>query len=200
MNRLCSAALGVVSLGLLALPMIGIAVAVLLRDGRPVLFRQVRVGRDMRPFHLYKFRTMPAGDGDRPTALGAWLRRHRLDELPQLFNIVAGHMTIVGPRPEIPQFADPADEVFRRTVRVLPGLFDNATLAWLDEETVLAGAEDPDAYYRDVILPEKLAMSLRDVERRSFANDCRTIGRALALLARRSTNGSFVATKERISG
>ena len=184
-RRLLDVILSVVCLILAAAPMAAIALAIRLFDGSPVLFRQRRVGRGMRVFSLYKFRTMkslpnmdcpltPAGD-PRVTGIGGFLRRFRLDELPQLFNIVAGQMTFVGPRPEVPEFVDPQDPIQQQVYSVRPGLFDQATLRWFDEPYVLSRAADPKEYYRDVILPDKLACSLSHLETRTLVKDIRLV-------------------------
>lgn len=202
MNRLWNTTLGLISIIVLAAPMAVIATFVRICDGRPVFFRQIRVGQHLRPFVLYKFRTMSGTAGDTliVSAFGQWLRRTRLDELPQLINVIIGDMTIIGPRPEVPRFVDPSDESTRRVTRVTPGLFDNATLAWLHEEDVLGMVEDADAYYRQYILPDKLQRSLRDIERKSLINDFRTMVRAALALTRRAPVVTRPAASEETTG
>jgi lipopolysaccharide/colanic/teichoic acid biosynthesis glycosyltransferase len=162
----------------------GIAVAVLVSSGRPVLFRQVRVGRYGRRFRLLKFRSMrvnrqvqqitsPADS--RITPLGAILRRYKLDELPQLWNVLRGEMSMVGPRPEVPRFVDPASEAWRRILSVRPGITDLATLLFRDEEKLLAGVGDVESHYRKQILPRKMALNIEYLDARSLLSDLRVL-------------------------
>ena len=161
-----------------------IALAVRGEDGGPVFFRQERVGRHGRPFRLWKFRSMSTGSpgaaitagGDRRvTPLGRFLRRYKLDELPQLWNVVRGDMSFVGPRPEVPCFVDSADPVWQAVHRVRPGITDLATLLYRDEERILAAFPDPVRAYRDAVLPAKLALNLQYLERRSAARDLKLL-------------------------
>jgi lipopolysaccharide/colanic/teichoic acid biosynthesis glycosyltransferase len=161
-----------------------IALLVLAADGPPVLFRQERIGRLGRPFQILKFRTMRASArgpritaaGDRRiTAVGVWLRRLKLDELPQLLNVLRGDMSLIGPRPEVPEYVDLKDDLWRRVLQFRPGITDAATLAFRNEEEVLAGAADWNSFYRGVILPRKLALNLRYQENRSTWSDLRLL-------------------------
>jgi lipopolysaccharide/colanic/teichoic acid biosynthesis glycosyltransferase len=161
-----------------------VALAVRLQDGGPVLFRQERIGRHGRPFSLYKFRSMSTGGkgtaitagGDRRiTRVGRLLRRYKLDELPQLWNVVRGDMSLIGPRPEVPCFVDSADPVWQAVHSVRPGITDLATLVYRDEERILAGFPDPERGYRETVLPAKLALNLQYLERRSPARDLKLL-------------------------
>jgi len=178
------------AVGLLALAplLLLVAVAIVLDDGFPVLFRQIRVGRGGRPFRLWKFRSMrrnaagpriTTGRDPRITRAGAWLRRYKIDELPQLWNVLVGELSLVGPRPEVPAFVDPADPVWQGVLAVKPGITDPASLAYRQEEQMLAGAPDPEHYYREVLLPAKLALNLEYLRTRSFWRDLRLIIRTL---------------------
>lgn len=178
------------ALGLLVLaPALAlIALAIVLEDGFPVLFRQTRVGRGGRPFRLVKFRSMrtgvagtriTAGRDPRVTRLGAWLRRRKIDELPQLWNVLAGDLSLVGPRPEIPSFVNTADPVWRAVLQVRPGITSLASLEFRDEEEMLAGAADAERYYREAILPPKLALNLEYIRTRTFWGDLKLIARTL---------------------
>ena len=169
-------------LGLLALsPIFAIcAVAVWLSDGLPIFFRQSRVGRNGRLFWLLKFRSMRTGTsgsqitagGDRRiTRVGAILRKYKLDELPQLVNVLVGDMSLIGPRPEVPRFVNLEDPVWQAVLAVRPGISDLATLVYRDEEEMLASASDPEQYYRERILPEKLGLNLRYLGVRTFWQD-----------------------------
>ena len=167
-----------------------IALAIKLGDGGPVFFRQTRVGRCGTPFRIWKFRTMvedgarsgprltAAGDG-RVTRVGAWLRRIRFDELPQLLNILAGEMSFVGPRPEVPAFVARYDAEQRRVLEFVPGLTDPASLAYRDEAEMLAGQSDPERVYAEQIMPEKIEMSLRYAHRATVWSDIRIIMQTL---------------------
>lgn len=158
--------------------MVAIACAIRLRDGRPVLFRQARVGTD-GPFQLLKFRTMRPGPGlavtagadPRITPTGRWLRRTKLDELPQLLNVLRGDMSLVGPRPEVPEFVAHYSEAEREVLRYRPGLTDPASLAFRDEAALLGGAADPARWYREVLMPRKLALSLQYARRANPVTD-----------------------------
>jgi len=192
MKHLFDLTLAAVLLVLAAIPMAVIALIVKFQDGSPVLFRQIRIGRGMRPFRLVKFRTMrSAGSGDasvtvgadpRITGLGCWLRKYRLDELPQLLNILVGQMSFVGPRPEIPEFVD-ADNLIQHVVcQVRPGLVDPASIYWLGEAQLLGQVENWREYYRTVILPDKLARSLDYLNNRSMQSDVKLLWRASRLV------------------
>jgi lipopolysaccharide/colanic/teichoic acid biosynthesis glycosyltransferase len=166
-----------------------IAAAVALTDGRPILFRQVRVGRSGSPFKLAKFRSMrtnlagaqiTSGRDRRVTGLGRILRRYKLDELPQLWNVLAGHMSLIGPRPEVPSFVDRSSPVWREVLSVRPGITDLASLVYRDEEGLLTAAGDPESHYREVILPDKLALNLQYMRMRSPGSDLRIIALTLA--------------------
>ena len=177
---LCAAA-GIV----LLLPLwVAIALLVLWDDGRPLLFSQPRVGREGALFRIWKFRTMRAGSpgraitaaGDaRVTRIGAWLRRFKLDELPQLFNVLQGDMSLVGPRPEVPQYVRLGVPVWQAVLQVRPGITDLASLIYREEEKLLGKRADPDAYYRHTVLPAKLRLNLAYLQCRSFRRDLRLI-------------------------
>lgn len=174
--------------------LIGIALAVKLSSPGPVLFRQVRVGRHGRTFRIAKFRSMVTGAegaGPRVTAaadrritpLGAWLRRHKLDELPQLWNVLVGDMALVGPRPEVPEYVRLyPPEMHQLVLSVRPGITDPAAIAFLDEESLLAGYPDPERAYREVVLPRKLALYADYVRTRTVWSDLGTILRTLGAI------------------
>lgn len=165
------------------------AVAIKLSDGGPVLYRQWRIGRGFQPFQVYKFRTMVPGAEQmgaaitaardpRATRLGNFLRRYKLDELPQLLNVLRGEMALVGPRPEVPEYVERFRDEYGRLLRARPGLTDPATLAYADEAAILSGA-DYERTYAAVILPRKLALSLRYLERRTWRSDLTIVWRTL---------------------
>jgi lipopolysaccharide/colanic/teichoic acid biosynthesis glycosyltransferase len=179
------------------LPMLAIAFWIRLDSRGPVLFRQTRVGRGGRPFSIHKFRTMVAdapargpaitvGADPHITRAGAWLRRSKLDELPQLLDVLAGDMSIVGPRPEVPQYVALYPPGLREQVlSVRPGITDPVSLHFADEGELLARAADPEREYREVILPAKLREAAGYASRATLWSDLVVIGRTLALLARR---------------
>jgi lipopolysaccharide/colanic/teichoic acid biosynthesis glycosyltransferase len=173
-----------VGLVLLAPVLAAAALAVLLDDGWPILYRQTRVGRRNRPFQLLKFRSMrnvsggpviTAAADPRVTRTGRILRKFKLDELPQLWNVVRGDMSLVGSRPEVPRYVDYGDGRWRQVLEDLPGLTDLATLVYRNEEELLAAAADPEAYYREVVLPDKLQLNLRYQRGRTLFSDLRLI-------------------------
>ncbi len=156
---------------------LAVAVAVKLDSRGPVFFLQQRVGLNFRPFQMYKFRTMVVDapklggqltvTGDpRVTRSGRWLRKLKIDELPQLINVVLGEMSLVGPRPEVARYVDQMRDDYREVLSVRPGITDLASVKYRDESAILAAAEDPERAYIEQILPDKLAISreyIRDV-------------------------------------
>lgn len=171
-----------------------IALAIKQTSEGPVFFRQVRVGRNERPFRIMKFRTMTVdaplrgpqitmGADPRITPIGTVLRRYKLDELPQLFNVVWGDMSLVGPRPETPDYVAlyPQDER-REILQVRPGITDNASIIFSNESELLGRAEDPLAYYVSTILPKKRALYLDYVRNRSFFGDIAIIWRTIVVI------------------
>ena len=186
----------VASVLLVLLAPAGLVVALCIKRDSPgpVFFRQERVGRHGRLFRIHKFRTMvaaPAAGGPlltvgadpRITALGHWLRRHRIDELPQLIDVLQGHMSLVGPRPEVPRYVALYPEALReRVLSVRPGITDPVSLAHADESERLARAEDPEREYVQVILPAKLQGAAAYAERATLWTDIGVLLRSLRVL------------------
>jgi lipopolysaccharide/colanic/teichoic acid biosynthesis glycosyltransferase len=179
----------------LAPVMLAIALWIRLDSPGPALYRQRRVGRHGRLFDIYKFRTMvqrpddgrqlTVGQDPRITRAGRFLRRTKLDELPQLLNVVQGTMSLVGPRPEVPRYVDRYPPEVRQTVlSVAPGITDLAAILYKDENDILGRAPDPERAYVETILPVKLAYYERYVRERSFWLDLRIIFRTLAAILR----------------
>ncbi|WP_019559758.1 sugar transferase [Caldimonas manganoxidans] len=180
-----------VGLVLLAPLLLALALWIKLDSPGPVLFRQERVGRGGRLFRIHKFRTMvhdPAGSGlsltvgqdARITRAGRFLRRYRLDELPQLIDVLRGQMSLVGPRPEVPRYVALYPEHLRdKLLSVRPGLTDPASLAHLDESERLGRASDPERTYVEEILPAKLRLSAQYVDHARLATDVRVLWRTL---------------------
>lgn len=169
-----------------------IAAAVKADTPGPALFKQERVGKDGRTFQILKFRTMstdasghaitPTGDR-RVTKIGAVLRRTKLDELPQLWNVLVGDMSLVGPRPEVPHYVDlwPADRR-DKILSMRPGITDPASIEYRDEGALLAAQPDPERYYREVVLPHKTAIYSAYVDAASPSLDLEILLRTLRAL------------------
>jgi lipopolysaccharide/colanic/teichoic acid biosynthesis glycosyltransferase len=186
------ASLGIV---LLAPLLAAIALWVKFDSAGPVFYRQQRVGRGGVPFCIHKFRSMrvqaqvqaapdalplTVGDDPRITRAGRFLRRSKLDELPQLFDVLAGSMSLVGPRPEVPRYVALYPAALRdKVLSVRPGITDPASIAWRDESTLLARAADPERTYIDEVMPAKLRCAAQYVDEMSLANDLRLIGATL---------------------
>jgi lipopolysaccharide/colanic/teichoic acid biosynthesis glycosyltransferase len=195
-KRLFDVAVSLLALLLLALPMLAIAAWIRLDSPGPVFFRQQRVGRHGVPFAIHKFRTMRAdaqglpltvGDDARITRAGRWLRRTRLDELPQLLDVLAGHMSLVGPRPEVPRYVALYPPALRdRALAVRPGITDPASLEHLDEAALLAAAADPEREYVERILQRKVAQAAAYAERATLASDVAVLARTARALLRRA--------------
>jgi lipopolysaccharide/colanic/teichoic acid biosynthesis glycosyltransferase len=167
-DRLFNATLAATALVVLAIPLLVVAIAIKLSSRGPVFFRQVRVGYRGRPFRIYKFRTMEQecrtsesgtlfDDNRRATIVGRVLRDWKIDELPQLVNVLAGDMNIVGPRPEVPEFVGKYCEPDKSIIlSASPGITDFASIRFRHEEQILARMLDPRAYYERVLMPSKL--------------------------------------------
>src|SRR5579883_1121990 len=170
---------------LLATPLVAAAAAAIaIEDGFPVFFRQNRVGTGGRLFRLWKLRSMrqnkrghsiTAGGDARITRTGRVLRRYKLDELPQFWNVLRGDMSFIGPRPEVPEFVDAEDPSWRCVLSQRPGITDFATLVYRNEESLLAGCADPEQVYRERILPSKLALNIEYFNRRSLRSDLKLL-------------------------
>jgi lipopolysaccharide/colanic/teichoic acid biosynthesis glycosyltransferase len=176
------------SIGLaLLVPLFAIIAVLIKLDSRgPIFFVQERVGKNRRIFRIFKFRTMvvraenmgqiTVGKDTRITRLGHVLRHFRIDELPQLLNVVLGDMSLVGPRPEVPRYvACYPPEAYATVLSVLPGITDWASIRFKDENAMLSGASDPERRYVEEILPIKLAYHERYVRERSFVMDLQII-------------------------
>ncbi len=185
------------ALGLLVVAPLVVGLAVWIRLDSPgwPFYSQTRIGRNGRPFRLYKLRSMRPVDGlesglthgnddPRITRVGRWMRRTKLDELPQLWNVVRGDMALVGPRPEVPEFVARYTEEQREVLRARPGLTDPASLAAFDEGAELAAVEDPEAHYLEVIMPRKVADQIAYLRSRTLASDAALIARTVLRIFR----------------
>ena len=184
------------SIGLLCLlPVFGVvAVLIKLDSDGPVFFRQERIGRGFRPFHIYKFRTMvPAavrtgrpitcGEDSRITRVGGVLRQTKIDELPQLINVLRGDMSIVGPRPELRQYVDRFRDDYAEILTVRPGITDPASLKFRDEASLLGKTDDPMETYVNFILPQKVDLGKQYARQSSLWSDVAVIVKTVAALS-----------------
>ena len=176
-------------IGLIVLSPVFLLVALLIRikmPGAPVIFTQKRVGRNARLFTIYKFRTMSVTDpnnatsitvaGDsRITPLGAKLRKYKLDELPELWNVLKGDMSFVGPRPDVQGYADNLTGDDREVLRLRPGITGPATMKYRNEEAILASVPDPVKYNDEVIFPDKVRLNRYYLDHYSFIMDIKMI-------------------------
>ena len=181
-KRACDVTGALLGLAVLWPLLLVIGGAIAVEDGWPVLFRQERVGRDGRSFRLWKLRTMvrgaeqrgrqiTVGADPRITRVGRWLRAMKLDELPQLVNVLRGEMSLVGPRPEVPRYVALYTPAQRAVLALTPGITDPASLRYYDESRVLDGAEDPERLYVDQIMPEKIRVNLEYAARATAWSD-----------------------------
>lgn len=163
-----------------------IAILIIIDDGWPVFYLQERVGKDFKTFRLIKFRTMykdaskygllTIGSKDkRVTKIGYYLRKYKLDELPQFINVLIGDMSIVGPRPEVKKYVDLYNEEQKKVLSVKPGITDEASLKYIDENDVLASSENPEKTYIEKIMPEKLNINLEYINNQSLMKDIEII-------------------------
>lgn len=165
-------------LGIIVLSPVLIIIAILIKKGSdgPVFFKQIRVGEKGRNFEILKYRTMvvdaeklgrqiTVGNDSRITKIGGFLRKYKLDELPQLFNVFKGDMSLVGPRPEVPRYVELYNEEQIKVLDVKPGITDLASIRYRDENDLLGTAEDPDDMYINTIMPDKLALNLEYIRK-----------------------------------
>lgn len=177
--------------GLLILAPLFVLVALLIRlEGGPVFFVQERIGRGLVPFKMYKFRTMALRadgggrcvtvEGDsRITRIGGLLRKYKIDELPQLLNVLKGDMSLVGPRPEVPRYVQLFPEEYGKLLQISPGITDPASLRYAKEEHLLAQSPDPEEAYVSRILPDKIRLSLQYAENRTLRSDLQVIAETI---------------------
>jgi len=167
-----------------------IGILIKLEDGGSVFYRQERVGQNWKIFKIYKFRTMVEGadkmgsqvtraDDPRITRIGKFLRRYKLDELPQLINVVKGEMSLVGPRPEVLKYAKAYKDDYDEILQVKPGITDFASLEFKDESEILKGARNVDEVYLKEILPRKVKLYKKYLKEMSFITDLKLIFRTI---------------------
>jgi len=180
--------------GLLLLPFIVlIAIGIKLTSKGPLFYTQKRVGKGFREFDLYKFRSMTvgadqigpsvtSGDDPRITKVGRIIRRTKIDELPQLWNVLKGDMSLVGPRPEVMKFVNAYKDEYEKILSVCPGITDNAAIVFRDEETIMQQYEDKERAYIDKVLPTKIRLYYEYIDHISFRNDIALIFKTLKVI------------------
>jgi lipopolysaccharide/colanic/teichoic acid biosynthesis glycosyltransferase len=169
--------------GVLLLPLIvPIAIWIKLSSKGPLFYVQKRVGRNFQEFNLYKFRSMiinadkvgpsvTSGDDPRITKIGKIIRKTKIDELPQLLNVLKGDMSLVGPRPEVMKFVKQRKQEYKKVLSVKPGITDNAAIKYRDEETIMQQYRDKERAYIDIVLPKKIELYYKYIDNISFIND-----------------------------
>jgi len=183
------------SIGLICLLPLLLVVALLIKldSTGPVFFRQTRMGRRFRPFQILKFRTMvqdsstrgksiTAGDDPRITRVGWFLRKTKIDELPQLINVLRGEMTFVGPRPEVPQYVEMFRQDYEEILKMRPGITDLASIKYRDEAKLLGQSQDPEEEYVTRVLPDKIRLGKEYIRCSSLAFDLRLLLRTFLKL------------------
>lgn len=171
-------------IGIIVLSPLLLIIALRIKTGSdgPVFFKQVRVGKDGKEFEILKFRTMvvnaeklgrqiTVGADNRITKVGGFLRKYKLDELPQLFNVFKGDMSLVGPRPEVPRYVAMYTEEQRKVLSVKPGITDLASIRYRDENELLGKAENPDEFYINTIMPDKLTLNMEYIKKSNVFYD-----------------------------
>ncbi len=184
-------------MGLIFIAPLFICCALLIKiDSRgPVFFRQLRVGRHGKLFRIFKFRTMvinaeclgtqvSTGDDPRITRLGRFLRKYKIDELPQLLNVIFGEMSLVGPRPEVPRYVEAFQKEYEEILSVRPGITDFASLEFKDENELLKAAENPEAKYLQEILPIKIGYYRKYIREQSLTTDFNLIMRTIQAIVK----------------
>lgn len=201
MKRMFDIIASVLGMGVLAPVLLLVAVLIKLDSRGPVLFRQERMGKGFRPFCIYKFRTMTydpnvsgrpitIGSDPRITRLGWFLRKMKIDELPQLINVFKGEMSLVGPRPELRKFVEMFRHDYEEILTVRPGITDLASLKYHEEAEILAQSNDPEEEYLKRLLPDKIRLARDYVARSSFLLDINLIVKTLPKLVGRRVRGT----------
>jgi lipopolysaccharide/colanic/teichoic acid biosynthesis glycosyltransferase len=176
------------SIGLLLLQPLFVVTAIMIKvdSTGPIFFRQERIGKNFRRFMIYKFRTMvvnaeekglriTSGGDRRVTKVGRILRKFKIDELPQLFNVLKGDMSLVGPRPEVEEYVTLYEEDYREILKRRPGITDVSSIIFREEEAVLKNQVDPEGYYKKILLPEKIRLTKEYIEKSSFLYDLKLV-------------------------
>jgi len=170
-----------------------IAILIKLNSKGPLFYRQKRVGKDFKEFFIYKFRSMiidadklgpsvTSADDPRITKVGKFIRRTKIDELPQLLNVLKGDMSLVGPRPEVIKFVNQKRDEYKKILTVRPGITDNAAIEFRDEEMIMNKYDDKEKAYISIILPQKIELYYNYIEHISFFNDIKLLLKTLKVL------------------
>ena len=181
-KRVCDFILSLIGIIVLSPIFIIVSIAIKLDSKGKILFLQKRVGRYGKEFNIYKFRTMVSnaeklgkqitvGNDNRITKVGAFLRKYKIDELPQLFNVLKGDMSLVGPRPEVPKYVKLYSDEQKKVLNVRPGITDMASLRYKDENEILGKVDNPEEYYINVIMKDKLKLNLEYIEKSNIFFD-----------------------------
>lgn len=195
MIRFCDIVLSCLGLLLLSPLFVVVAVWIVIDNPGPIFYRQMRVGKDGKDFGLLKFRSMRIGadkeslitigeHDSRITRAGYYIRKYKLDELPQLWNVLVGDMSLVGPRPEVRKYVDMYTDEQRQVLTVRPGITDYASIEYIDENRILAQAEDPDWTYIEEILPAKIALNMRYIKHQTLGEYMKIIFLTFAKIIR----------------
>lgn len=184
-KRLADIVASIIVLLLLFPVFLVISIWILLDSPGGLFYKQVRVGKNGKEFKLFKFRSMRTGadkegqitigNDKRVTRSGKFIRKFKIDEFPQLINIIAGDMSVVGPRPEVPKYVKMYSDEQKKVLSVRPGLSDFATIEYINEQEQLGESDDPENLYINTIMPEKLALNLKYIQSRSFSTDLKII-------------------------
>lgn len=182
-------------IGIIIISPILLVISILIKLGSkgPILFKQIRVGKNGKPFKIFKFRTMvvdaekkgmqiTVGRDSRITKSGHVLRKTKLDELPQLFNVLTGEMSFVGPRPEVPRYVEMYDENQKNILKVRPGITDLASIEYRNENDILAKSSDPEATYINEIMPKKIELNIEYLKNMSVLYDIKLIIRTVLVV------------------
>ena len=195
MIRFCDIVLSCSGVLLLSPLFVVVAVWIVIDNPGPIFYRQMRVGKDGKDFGLLKFRSMRIGadkeslitigeHDSRITRAGYYIRKYKLDELPQLWNVLVGDMSLVGPRPEVRKYVDMYTDEQRLVLSVRPGITDYASIEYIDENRLLAPAEDPDRTYIEEIMPAKIALNMRYIEHQTLGEYLKIIFLTFAKIIR----------------
>lgn len=172
-----------------------ISMLIMLSSKGGIFFKQERIGKNGNPFNLFKFRTMKPGSDKlglitvggrdpRITGIGYFLRKYKIDELPQLFNILKGEMSFVGPRPEVKKYVDRYSEEQKKILNIKPGLTDYASIEFYNESEILAEYDDPEQAYIKEIMPKKLSLNLKYIQESGFFTDCKIMAKTILRILR----------------
>lgn len=211
MKRLFDVVFALIGLILFAPVIIVLSILIKLNSRGSIYYRGARTGKGNKAFRIYKFRTMVANaeaiggpstsDGDaRITSIGLFMRKFKLDELPQLINVLKGEMSFVGPRPEVKYYTDQYTEIEKAILTVRPGITDWASLANSDEGAILAKYDDPDKAYEEIIRPQKLKLQLKYVRERSFLKDIDIILKTVRTIFERGEKDEMQCDADGVSG